>query len=67
MAPPLFRWHWRRKARTSAPAHRPPLAPETVALIRQMAAANPLWGVERIRGEILNQRLVVPARRSSEF
>ena len=56
----LLRWHrqwfrgyWRRKSRAAAPAHRPPLAPETVALIREMAAANRLWGAERIRGELL--------------
>src|SRR5919199_1321093 len=49
----LFRWHWRRKSRVTAPAHRPPLAPETIALIREMAAANRLWGAERIRGELL--------------
>jgi putative transposase len=49
----LFRWHWRRKSRATAPAHRPPLVPETIALIREMAAANHLWGPERIRGELL--------------
>ncbi len=56
----LLRWHrqlfcgsWRRRSRTAAPAHRPPLTPETVALIREMAAANRLWGAERIRGELL--------------
>ena len=48
----LFRWSWRRRSRTTAPAHRPPLAPETVALIREMATANRLWGAERIRGEL---------------
>src|SRR5215217_8256654 len=48
----LFRWHWRRTSQAPAPAHRPPLAPETIALIREMAAANPLWGAERIRGEL---------------
>jgi hypothetical protein len=42
----LLRWHrqlyrrfWRRASRAAAPAHRPPLAPQTVALIREMAAA----------------------------
>jgi putative transposase len=35
-----------------APAHRPPLAPETIALIRELAVANRLWGAERIRGEL---------------
>ena len=49
----LFRGYWRRRSRAAAPAHRPPLAPETVALIREMAAANRLWGAERIRGELL--------------
>ena len=49
----LFRWHWRRKSRVTAPAHRPPLAPEMIALIQEMAAANRLWGAERIRGELL--------------
>jgi len=49
----LFRRYWRRKSRVAAPAHRPPLAPETVALIREMAEANCLWGAERIRGELL--------------
>ena len=48
----LFRWSWRRTSRSTASAHRPPLAPETVALIREMAAGNRLWGAERIRGEL---------------
>jgi hypothetical protein len=39
----LFRRFWRRKSRASAPAHRPPIAPETIALIREMAAANRTW------------------------
>ncbi len=49
----LFRVYWHRRSRAAAPAHRPPLAPETVALIREMARANRLWGAERIRGELL--------------
>ncbi len=56
----LLRWHrhlfcrvWRQKSRSTAAAHRPPLAPETIALIREMATANRLWGAERIRGELL--------------
>ena len=36
-----------------ARAHRPPLAPETIAFVREMATANRLWGAERIRGELL--------------
>jgi hypothetical protein len=49
----LFRLWWRRKTRATPPAHRPALAAETIALIREMAAANRLWGAERIRGELL--------------
>ncbi len=45
---PLF---WRRK---SAPRARPsPLATATIALIEEMGRDNPLWGAERIRGELL--------------
>jgi hypothetical protein len=53
----LLRWHragfralWRAESRPGP--GRPPLAPETIALIRQMAPDNPLWGAERIRGEL---------------
>jgi transposase InsO family protein len=53
----LLRWHragfralWRWKSRPGP--GRPPLPPETIALIRRMAAENPLWGAERIRGEL---------------
>jgi putative transposase len=55
----LFRRYWRRKSRAAAPAHRPPLAPETVALIRELAMANALWGTERIRGELLKRDIRV--------
>lgn len=54
----LLRWHrngfqlfWRFKSR--ARRGRPRLSPETISLIQQMAAENPLWGAERIRGELL--------------
>ena len=53
----LLRWHragfrscWRRKSRPGP--GRPPLSAETVALIQRLAAENPLWGAERIRGEL---------------
>jgi putative transposase len=49
----LFRWSWHRRSRAAASAHRPPLAPETITLIRELARANRLWGAERIRGELL--------------
>ncbi len=45
----LFRLVWKR--RSKAAFHTPKVAPETVALIREMAAKNQLWGAERIRGD----------------
>jgi len=51
----ILRWHragfrafWRRRSR---PSGRPPTS--RAALIREMAARNPRWGAERIRGELL--------------
>jgi putative transposase len=55
----LFRRYWRGKSRAALPAHRPPLAPATVALIREMAAANRLWGAERISSELLKLNIRV--------
>ncbi len=49
----LFRWFWKRKSRSRRSGGRPPLAQETVALIKQMARENHTWGAERIRGELL--------------
>jgi transposase InsO family protein len=49
----LFRGFWRRKSRVASPARHPKIAAETIALIREMAAANRFWGAERIRGELL--------------
>jgi putative transposase len=39
--------------RSKAPTHKPKVAAQTIALIRQMATQNRLWGAERIRGELL--------------
>jgi hypothetical protein len=54
----LLRWHregfklfWKR--RSKAKNREPRVARETIALIRQMARNNRLWGAERIRGELL--------------
>src|SRR5215471_2781688 len=53
----VLRWHragfrrfWRRRSRSRKMS---PLAPETINLIRDMAARGRLWGAERIRGELL--------------
>jgi hypothetical protein len=52
----LLRWHrelfrlvWKRKSKAASHARKIPA--ETVALIREMAAKNRLWGAERIRGD----------------
>ncbi len=49
----LFRGFWRRQSRATSTARRAKVSAETIALIRAMAAANRLWGAERIRGELL--------------
>ncbi len=56
----LLRWHhqgfrlfWRRKSQRTRPTARPQVSVETIALIKEMAGANQLWGAERIRGELL--------------
>ncbi len=63
----VLRWHrqgfrlfWRRK---SAPrVHPSPVPAATIALIKQMAGDNPLWGAERIRGELLKLDIRVSKR-----
>src|SRR6266849_6777975 len=47
----LFRLYWKRRSKASS--HNPKVAEETIALIRQMAKDNRLWGAERIRRELL--------------
>jgi hypothetical protein len=47
-----FREHWTRRSGRPRPG-RPPINAETAALIRTMAATNPLWGAPRIHGELL--------------
>ena len=41
-------WTWKSRHRTG----RPPVSPDVRALIREMSAANPLWGAPRIHGEL---------------
>jgi putative transposase len=67
----LLRWHragfkalWRWRSRTR-PASR--IAAETVALIRSMAAANRLWGAERIRGELLKLGVKISKRTIQKY
>jgi putative transposase len=63
----LLRWHrqgfqlfWKLKSR--AGQGRQQLSDDTVELIRRMARENPLWGAERIRGELLKLGIRVAKR-----
>ncbi len=64
----VLRWHrqgfrlvWRRKSRPRS-SPQPEVAAETIALIRAMAAANRLWGADRVRGELLKLDIHVSKR-----
>jgi putative transposase len=61
----LFRLSWKRRSKTSS--HKPKVAAETIALIRQMATQNRLWGAERIRGELLKLGLRVCKRTIQKY
>jgi putative transposase len=61
----LFRLYWKRKSKTRT--HKPKVAAETIALIRQMAKDNRLWGAERIRGELLKLGLHVCKRTIQKY
>ena len=62
----LLRWHrdlfrlvWRYKSKPRLPGGRHPLSGPVVQLMRRMAHENPLWGAERIRGEMLKLHIGV--------
>jgi putative transposase len=64
----VLRWHrqgfrlfWRRKSWPRR-APKPKVAAETIALIREMAAANRLWSADRIRGELLKLDIRISKR-----
>ncbi|WP_236023090.1 integrase core domain-containing protein [Dictyobacter formicarum] len=61
----LFRLFWRRKMK--AQARKPKLSPETISLIKEMAAHNRLWGAERIRGELLKLAIRVSKRTIQKY
>ena len=52
-----FRWYWRWKCRRRT--RRPPVPTDVRALIRTMAAANPLWGAPWIHGELLKLGIAI--------
>jgi transposase InsO family protein len=61
----LFRFYWKRKSK--AASRKPKVAEETIALIRQMAKGNRLWGAERIRGELLKLGIRVCKRTIQKY
>jgi putative transposase len=68
----LLRWHrqgfklfWKYKSRAASP--KPKLSAETVALIKEMARDNRLWGAERIRGELLKLGIRVCKRTIQKY
>ena len=63
----VLRWHrqgfrlfWKRKSRSQS--REPKLPSETIALIKEMASKNQVWGAERIRGELLKVGVKVAKR-----
>jgi hypothetical protein len=63
----VVRWHragWRRywRWRSRSPGGQPQLSPEVRELIVRMSKENPLWGSERIRGELLKLGITVSNR-----
>jgi len=68
----LLRWHrqgfklyWKYKSRAASST--PKLSAETVALIKEMARDNRLWGAERIRGELLKLGIRVCKRTIQKY
>ena len=63
----VLRWHreglrlfWKAKSR--ATSQKPRIVVETIALIKEMAADNRLWGTDRIRGELRKLGITVAKR-----
>jgi putative transposase len=60
-----FRLYWNYRSRTASA--KPKIAAEIVALIKEMARDNRLWGAERIRGELLKLGLRVCKRTIQKY
>jgi len=61
----LFRFYWRRNSRNNQ--NKPKIPLETIQLVRKMAKENPLWGAERIRGELLKLGIKVCKRTVQKY
>jgi transposase InsO family protein len=60
-----FKLYWKYKSR--AASAKPKISAETVALIKEMASNNRLWGAERIRGELLKLGIRVCKRTIQKY
>jgi putative transposase len=60
-----FRLFWKIKSKPKS--SNPKIAEETIALIKQMAAENRLWGAERIQGELLKLGIKVAKRTVQKY
>jgi putative transposase len=60
-----FKLFWKYKSRVAS--LKPRLSQETVALIKEMARDNRLWGAERIRGELLKLGIRVCKRTIQKY
>jgi putative transposase len=63
----LLRWHREGfrlfgKRRSKPKMAQPKIGRETIELIQRMAMENPLWGAERIQGELLKLEIQVAQR-----
>ena len=58
-------WYWTRRSRPRG--GRPQVGADVRRLIREMAAANPLWGAPRIHGELLKLGFAVSERTVSRL
>jgi putative transposase len=70
----LLSWHregirliWKLKSRMPMQTQPQRLAPETIVLIQRMARENPVWGAERIRGELLKLNIKVAKRTIQKY
>jgi putative transposase len=60
-----FRLFWKQKSK--AKSAKAKVAAETIALIKEMASNNRLWGAERIRGELLKLDIRVCKRTIQKY
>src|SRR5499427_10810201 len=62
-----FRWRWTRRSRSGRVGRPPTIDAKTRDLVRDMAAANPLWGAPRIHGELRTLGIDVSERTVSRL